>query len=241
VITNGTGCSRAPGFCARAEQSAVALSDFFSRLRKPDSAGDDARAPAAGGLPTKALPKFLSGLSGREQPMLLDLGSVVGGNLNFFGEQLGCKITVEDLTKDIDRHVQDDKVGALPGFFERRFSQPDATFDGILCWDVFDYLEKPAVQALATQVVRLLRPEGLVLAFFNHTETPSPGSPTYTRHVVIDPRTLEHRTYPAARGKQKPLPNRDLQRLFAPLTITDQFLLKTNVREVIFRKPVASL
>jgi hypothetical protein len=63
--------------------------------------------------------------------------------------------------------------------------------------------------------------------------------PTYTRHVVVDPRTLEHRSYAATRGKQKPLVNRDLQRLFAPLVITDQFLLKTNVREVIFRKPAA--
>jgi len=219
----------------------VALSDFFSRLRKPQTASDEARPSAAGALPTKALAKFLSGLSGRDQPTLLDLGSVVGGNLNFFGEQLGCKITVEDLTKDIDHHVQQDTVGALPQFFERRFPQSDASFDGILCWDVFDYLEKPAVQALAAQVVRLVRPEGLVLAFFNHTETPAAGAPTYTRHVVVDPRTLEHRSYPAARGKQKPLLNRDIQRLFSPLAITDQFLLKTNLREVIFRKPVASL
>jgi len=219
----------------------VALSDFFSRLRKPEPAGDDARPSAAHTQQNKALAKFLSGLSGREQPTLLDLGSVVGGNLNFFGEQLGCKITVEDLTKDIDRHVGNDTVGGLPEFLAHRFSQPDATFDGIICWDVFDYLEKPAVQALATQVARLLKPGGLVLAFFNHTETPKPGQPTYTRYVVVDPRTLEHRTYPAARGKQKPLPNRDLQRLFEPLAITDQFLLKTNLREVIFRKPVASL
>ena len=127
--------------------------------------------PRRAHCPPKRLPQFLSGLSGREQPTLLDLGSVVGGNLNFFGEQLGCKIYVEDLTKDIDRHVREDTVGALPGFFEQRFPQPDATFDGILCWDVFDYLEKPAVQALAAQVVRLLRPEGVVLAFFNHSET----------------------------------------------------------------------
>ena len=219
----------------------MAISDFFSRLRKPESAGDDARPSAANAQPTKALAKFLSGLTAREQPSLLDLGSVVGGNLNFFGEQLGCKITVEDLTKDIDRHVQEDTVGALPEFFARRFPQSDASFDGILCWDVFDYLEKPAVLALAAQVVRLVRPEGLVLAFFNHSETRGSGSPTYTRHVVVDPRTLEHRSYPAARGKQKPLLNRDLQRIFEPLAITDQFLLKTNLREVIFRKPVASL
>jgi SAM-dependent methyltransferase len=191
-------------------------------------------------LSTKALPKFLSALSARPQPMLLDLGSVVGDNVNFFGEQLGCKIFVEDLTKDIDRHVRNDTVGAMPAFLAARFPQEPETFDGIICWDVFDYLEKPAVQALAAQLVRLLRPEGLLLAFFNHTEAVTQAPPTYTRHVVVDPRTLEHRSYAATRGKQKPLVNRDLQRLFAPLVITDQFLLKTNVREVIFRKPAAA-
>ena len=43
--------------------------------------------------------------------------------------------------------------------------------------------------------------------------------------------------YAAARGRQRPLLNRDIQRLFEPLRITDQFLLKTNMREVLFRKP----
>ena len=218
----------------------MAFSDFFSRLRKPEQSSDDTGAPAAQGSATKGLPRFLSGLSSRDQPTLLDLGSVVGDNVNFFGEQLGCKIFVEDLSKDIDRHVREDTVGALPEFLAKRFSQASESFDGVLCWDIFDYLERPAVQALAAEVVRLTRPEGLVLAFFNHSEAPPPGPPTYTRHVVVDPRNIAHRRYPAARGKQRPLPNRDLQRIFAPLLITDQFLLKTNVREVIFRKPAAA-
>ena len=190
----------------------------------------------AAGQATKGLPRFLSALNGREQAVLLDLGSVVGSNLNFFGEMLGCKFFVEDLAKDIDRHVREGKAAELPAFFKTRLTQADASFDGILCWDLFDYLEKPAVQALASELARLLRPEGVVLAFFNNTE-PKPGEPAiYTRHVVVDQRTLDHRPYPAARPRQRPVPNRDIQRFFAPLVITDQFLLKTNVREVVFRK-----
>ena len=178
-------------------------------------------------------------LSARPQPHLLDLGPVVGHNVTFFGEQLGCKIFVEDLSKDIDQHVRDEKTADLPAFLARRLTQGDDSFDGILCWDVFDYLDKASAQVLAQQLTRVLRPDGVLLGFFSTAE-PQPGTkPTYTRHVVVDQLTLQHRAYPAARGKQRPFLNRDIQKMFEPLRISEQFLLKTNMREVLFRKPGA--
>ncbi len=214
----------------------MALSDLFSRRRKNDPDADSS-APDAPAYPTKALARFLTSLGTRTQPHLIDLGPVVGPNVNFFGEQLGCKIFVEDLSKDIDRHVREEKIAELPAFFDKRFPQANASFDGILCWDVFDYLDKAAALPLARQLARLLRPDGVLLAFFSTAE-PQPGTPaTYTRYVVVDQTTLQHRPYPAARGKQRPLLNRDIQRMFEPLRISEQFLLKTNMREVLFRKP----
>ena len=217
----------------------MALTDLFSRLRRDDADGGkaDASAPVH---PTKALNRFLTTLGSREQPQLLDLGPVVGANLTFFGEQLGCKILVEDVFTDVERHVREGKLEALPAFFETRFPQAAASVDGILCWDVFDYLDKAAARPLAAQLSRVLRPDGVLLAFFGASE-PKAGEPAvYTKHVVVDSTTLRHRTYPAARGRQRPVQNRDIQRLFEPLTITEQFLLKTNVREVLFRRPSPS-
>ena len=72
---------------------------------------------------TKALRKFLSCLTSRESPVLLDLGPVVGSNVSFFGEQLNCKIFVEDLFADVDRHVRDGTLDALPEFLQKRFPQ----------------------------------------------------------------------------------------------------------------------
>ena len=212
----------------------MALSDLFSRRRKDDQEADGgaAKAPAH---PTKALKKFLATLSAQEQPTLLDIGPVVGNNVTFFGERLGCKFQVEELSKDIDRHVREDKPAALADFFSHRFPQADDSFDGILCWDLFDYLDKSAAQALAKQLTRILRPGGVLFALFNATEAP-PTTKAYTRFVVVDDTTIQHRPYPAARSKQRPLPNRDIQRMFEPLRVTDQFLLKTNTREVLFRK-----
>ena len=217
----------------------MALSDLFSRRRRndPDAEPGASNAPVH---PTKALARFLTLLSTRPQPHLLDLGPVVGHNVTFFGEQLGCKIFVEDLSKDIDQHVRDEKLADLPAFLANRFSQADGSFDGVLCWDLFDYLDKKSSQALAQQLTRVLRPDGVLLGFFS-TAAPQPGTkPTYTRHVVVDQLTLQHRPYPAARGKQPPLLNRDIQKMFEPLRITEQFLLKTNMREVLFRKPAAT-
>jgi hypothetical protein len=218
----------------------VALSDLFSRRRKDDSEAAEAASSNAPAFPTKALARFLASFSARPQPLLLDLGPVVGSNVTFFGEHLGCKILVEDLFKDIDRHVREGKLEEFPTFLKTRFSPEDGSVDGILCWDVFDYLDKAAAQVLAQQLTRILRPEGSLLALFGTVEPAAGSPPTYTRHIVHDTTTLQHRAYPAARGRQRPVLNRDIQRMFEPLRITEQFLLKTNSREVLFRKSAAA-
>jgi hypothetical protein len=215
----------------------VALADLFSRFRKDEPDVAKGVGIAASLHPTKALGPFLSSLSSREQPSLLDLGPVVGSNVNFFGEQLGCKIFVEDVFKDLDRHVTENKVAELPSFLAKRLPQETETIDGVLCWDVFDYLDRAEAQSLAQQLVRVLRPDGVLLAFFNSVEPVVGTAPVYTKHVVADRANFEHRPYRAMRSKRRPMANRDIQRLFDPLTITEQFLLKTNIREVLFRKP----
>jgi hypothetical protein len=213
----------------------LSLSDLFSRKRKDeaDAADSGTDSPVH---PTKALPKFLSSLTGKPQPLLLDLGPVVGTNVTFFGEELGCKILVENVFKDVDRHVAEGKLDELSAFLSRRFPQQEGSVDGILCWDVFDYLDKASAQALARQLVRILAVDGALFAQFS-TAQPTAATPsTYTRYVVVDKQSLQYRPYAAARRKQVALPNRDIQRMFEPLRITEQFLLKNNLREVLFRR-----
>jgi hypothetical protein len=186
---------------------------------------------------TKALRKFLTSLTSRESPVLLDLGPVVGSNVSFFGEQLGCKIFVEDIFADLDRHVRDGRLEMLPEFFKKRFPQADATFDGILCWDVIDYLDRASANELAAQMTRVLRPDGALLGFF----ASGPVRDTrYTKYIIVDEVNLKHRSYPAARGRQTSLLNRDIIRMFSTLRVSDSFLLQNNLREILFRKPAAS-
>ena len=200
--------------------------------RPPGMPADAAEDPV---FSTKALRKFLSCLTSRESPVLLDLGPVVGSNVSFFGEQLGCKIFVEDIFADVDRHVRDNKLEDFPAFLKRRLTMSDGSVDGILCWDVFDYLDRPAAQELAAELTRVLRPDGALLGFFG---TAPPRDTRYTKFIIVDEVNLKHRPYAALRGRGAILLNRDIIRLFPGLRVSDSFLLQNNLREILFRKPL---
>jgi hypothetical protein len=111
--------------------------------------------------------------------------------------------------------------------------------DGILCWDVFDYLDKSSAKALSAQLTRILKPEGVLLAFFATAPPPADREPSYDRFVVVDARTLHARSQRGSRAKQRPHENRDIQLMFSPLVVAEQFLLKSRIREVLLRKPAA--
>jgi hypothetical protein len=199
----------------------------------PPSAG-----PAGPVFSTKALPKFLASLTSRETPVLLDLGPVVGSNVSFFGEQLGCKILVFDLFADWDRHIREGRTDAFPDFMKTRFDVGEATVDGVLCWDILDYLDRPAADTLAKQLARILRAGGALLALFDNDATRVVEA-RYTKYMIVDETSLKSRPYAASRGRHATLPNRDILRLFGGLKVVESFLLKNNLREILFRKPTS--
>jgi hypothetical protein len=213
----------------------VGLLDRIAPRRTDSHEPSSSRASADDSVfATKALRKFLRSLTSRQLPVLLDLGPVVGSNVAFFGEQLGCKIFVEDVFADLERHIRQGTSDHIPAFLASRFPQGDGTFDGILCWDVFDYLDKRSAAALAEQLTRMLRPDGVLLGFFGTTQ---PRTAFYTKYLIVDEGNLRHRTYPAVQGRQAVLLNRDIIKLFSRLRVSDSFLLLNNLREILFRKP----
>ena len=204
-----------------------------------NKARSEAAAPAAAlpdegqTFPTKALRKFLSSLMLREAPVLMDLGPVVGPNVNFFGERLGCKIILEDLFADFERHSKNPDT-PFAEFLKGRLKHEPSSVDGILCWNFFDYLDLPAAQVLAASLTQLLRPDGAILAFFATTGVPNTR---FSKYVIIDEDSLKQRPYSSGGKKQTAFPNRDIIRMFEGLKVAESFLLKTNIREFLFRKP----
>jgi hypothetical protein len=184
-------------------------------------------------FPSKALPKMVATLSHREAPVLLDFGPVIGANVAFCGERLGCKLFIEDLLADIDRQLRGKAPEDLASLLGQRFSHPDASIDGIICWDVFDFLDKAATITLAKQIVRLLKPGGAVMAFFC---TSSVERSAFVKYEIVDEHRLRHRYHPGVGGKRQSLQNRDIIRMFEGLAVADSFLLKNNTREMLLRK-----
>jgi hypothetical protein len=216
------------------------LGGFLSRLgthRQAD--GERPAAPSAGDadegalVATKALRKFLTYLGTRPAPVLLDLGPVVGSNVTFFGEQLNCKVYIEDIFADLDRHLRGEKLDEFPAFLSRRFTLAEGAVDGVLLWDLYDYLDRPAAQALSAALVRMLRTDGALLGFFGSV---TQGAKGFTKFVVVDEGHVRHRPYPSAAVRQRSPQNRDIIKMFEGLRVSDSFLLQNNLREILFRK-----
>jgi predicted SAM-dependent methyltransferase len=212
------------------------LSDLLKWGGKRTDAGmrsGDAPAPREEPVVgSKAFPKFVASLSQKDAPVLLDFGPVIGSNVAFCGERLGCKLFIEDLTSELSRHLKAGTMDALPDAVQLRLRQGDASVDGILCWDFFDFLKKPAAQSVAHHLVGLLRPGGAIMGYFAISNV---ERSTYTKYEIVNDQSLRHRPHPGA-GARHAHPNRDIIKMFEGLVVAESFLLKNNCREILLRK-----
>jgi hypothetical protein len=221
----------------------MSISDLLKfggkRPDEPRPSGSAGDAPPPKGpepvIQSKALPKFISALSNHEAPLLIDFGPVIGTNVAFFGENLGCKLFIEDLAAEIDKHTRARTRDALPETLAKRFTQPDGSVDGVLCWDIFDFLEPVAAKALAKEIVRVVRPGGAVMGFFCSTK--SEERVAFTKYEIVEAtKSLRQRHHPGTGGSKFVLQNRDIIKMFDGLSVAESFLLKSNTREILLRK-----
>ena len=215
----------------------VGLFSRFGNRRSPEEPAPvkaDHRTDDESLCPTKAFQKFVACLTAQTAPAVVDVGPVVGSNVAYFGERLGCRIHIVNLYAELDRHTRERTPDGFVQSARERLALPDASVDGVLCWDLLDYLKRSDAQVVAAELTRILRVNGALLVFFH----PAPErKPSYVKYVVVDEMTLSHRPYPACRVRQGGLQNRDVIKLFEGLRVSDSFLLKSNVREILFKKP----
>jgi SAM-dependent methyltransferase len=191
----------------------------------------------------------LSRLWESAQPLcVLDLGSTSPTNIRHFTEH-GHRIYSEDLlTAATDPElVVKDETGTVAldsrKFLADNLVYPAAHFDVVLCWNLPDYLDESLVKPVVGRLWSVLKPGGMLLAFF-HTRDAGPDSPCHRFHIV-GPDTLEmqkielRRASPAGRAAtdgvqlQRVFNNRHIENLFRDFASIKFFLARDNIREVL--------
>ena len=109
-------------------------------------------------------------------------------NIRYLTEK-GHKIYSEDLlTASTDPALlSKDEQGnvVLDGkrFLEENLVYPAAQFDVVLCWNLADYLDESLVKPVMGRLWSVLKPGGMLLAFF-HTKEAGPDAPCYRFHIT---------------------------------------------------------
>ena len=218
------------------------LAGLWNRARRfvaggvrPEPGG---RTPESAGAvhPSKTLRPFLLAMAETPTPVIVDLGPVIGSNVSFLGSRLACKLYPEDLYPDLDQPFSRGEGDGLASMLAVKLGQRPGSVDGILAWDVFDYVGRGEAAALARRLASLLRPGGLMMALFTTEPRHEVAS---RRYVIVDADHLRHRPAPGARWARKVWPLRDIEVLLAPLEVHQSHLLTHHQREMLLRRPLA--
>jgi len=211
--------------------------DLFRRFRgNPETAA----APAAESAErlrrrSSGLAEFTRAIDEEQDLRILDLGSTSPTNIAYL-TGLGHKVYNEDVLKEAQEPsllVPAENGSPVPDadrFLGDSLVYAPATFDAILCWDTPDYLHEALVKPMVNRIHRILKPKGILLAFF-HTRDAGPDAPYYRYHIVGED-ALDLQAGPRFR-LQRVFNNRHIENLFRDFASIKFFLARDNVREVL--------
>ena len=167
---------------------------------------------------------------------ILDLGPTSSSNINFI-TGLGHRAYNEDVlmaANDSRLAIAGPEEGSTTIDVERFLAedlQYDAeSFDGVLFWDICDYLPEPLVKPVVERIYRITKPRGALLAFF-HTRDAGAEAPYYRYHIKNE-ESLELQQGPHF-PLQRVFQNRHVENLFHDYNSIKFFLGKENIREVL--------
>lgn len=206
-----------------------ALATRLRRQSPPVASAETQGPPPETYRTTHVLSDFVAAVRAKPAPVVLDLGPAVGTNVTFLGEEVACKVFIEDLLGKRPAGPSGDDDTWRP-----RLSQPDESVDGVLCWDVLDHLDDAARWALAAELSRVLSPAGVLLLYQRVDQRAFPGRLVY--EIAGLDRVCVHRSDDVAQGVERPLKHRELEVLFEGLHPVKTVLLKSRTREVLLRK-----
>jgi len=179
--------------------------------------------------------EFIRAISREEGLRILDLGSTSPANITFM-TGLGHRFHQEDVLR-----LANDKSLLIPNgdggntidverFLQQNLCFGREEFDGVMFWDLADFLPEPLVKPLIERIQVAMKPGSIMLAFF-HTKDAGPDAPFY-RYNIVTKDTLELQPIRAFR-LQRVFNNRHVENLFREYGSIKFFLGRDNIRDVL--------
>ena len=116
-------------------------------------------------------------------------------------------------------------------FLENNIQYPEETFNGVLAWDLFDYLDPELLPRVMERLYTILRPGGAVLATF-HSKTPE----RFNRYKIVDGQNIELIASPTLAVHGRIFQNREILDIFGKFRSSKTFVGRDQVREALFLK-----
>jgi len=186
---------------------------------------------------SRGLEEFFGHIHGLSGLTLLDLGGATQQNVSFITD-LGHRLYSENFlqilseTSGADGLADQSNPGLIDFFLRQSLDYPEGHFDGVLIWDVLEYLAPALLAAVVERLHRIVRPGSYLLAFF-HADDKLEAVPYYTFRIQ-DVKNLQV----LQQGTRRPVQlfnNRSLERLFSRSDSVKFFLTKDRLREVVVR------
>jgi hypothetical protein len=234
-LGGGTGRNSPPETSASGARDAAAA---------PGSAPPQAAAQGAGSSHERhshALEQFSGSLQESEGLHVLDLGGATQANVAFvtgLGHKLYSEVFLRVLESSFPQaggDAEEDQPAAaeVRAFVDLTLDFPEAHFDGVLLWDVLEFLPRPLLGDTIERLHKIMKPGAYLLALFHADEKQSPV-PVYS-YRILTAKTLQV----AQRESRRPVQlfnNRAVEKVFQPFHSVKFFLARDNLREVIVRR-----
>jgi len=225
-----------PGGGSRVAQVPPPPSGIQAMIR---GSGRRASQPSAYTRHSNGIEQFFDQIQSEPGLRILDLSGASQANIAFI-TNLGHKLYSEDLLQSLDLAFGDGDFFAnqleparAAAFLAQSLSFPDEEFDGVLAWDVLEYLAPPLLAAAVERLNRAMKPGSALLAMF-HAEERAEAIPVYY-YRICDASTLLL-TFRQERRPAQYFNNRAVERLFQSCAAVKFFLTRDALREVIVRR-----
>lgn len=182
--------------------------------------------------------QFFAALAASESGSILDMSGASQTNIMFI-TGLGHRISTEDVIASMQECFGPDFLDGQQSpekaerFRDQLLKFPDATFNGVLAWDTFQFLTPPLIDDVVRELLRVVSPGGVILAFFNADERAT-KLPVYNYRIQDQKMLTQVPRSDLQRGQY--FANRTVERLFERAASLKFFLTRESVREVLIRR-----